>query len=324
LDFRTYDGTRIEQIDSFTEQFETYAMQRSLAENTYRYAFPSTFLVPFLLEPIITVLVPYQIGKLIIRTHTEITGSCAEAYIAAFDFDMGRYADILLNVFLGILIFYFPGGYTWSLFYGMFVSHIVIYVFDHWRVLNVIPSVRIVSNQVDWYAQATLAGCCALIMSTLVFKANCEWYAGYCLKTWGLIGATTLAGLIHFVVHILLLIHFVPRMAASAHEDKQSDVTYKEVAEKDPCTWFSVNPVHCLRSKYIQKDKIYCRYATTGKEHLLEVNPKIGCYFSDSPADVEDFDNWQVSDGLEASKRIVLSFGSLIMGGESAPEVEKL
>merc|ERR1740130_2047331 len=139
LDFRTYDGTRIADIDSFTVQFETYAMQRSLAENTYRYAFPSTFLVPFLLEPFITVLIPYQIGKLIIRTHREVTGSCTEAYIAAFDFDLGRYADILLNVFLGILIFYFPGGYTWSLFYGMFVSHIVIYLFDHWRVLNVIP-----------------------------------------------------------------------------------------------------------------------------------------------------------------------------------------
>merc|ERR1719453_1226483 len=145
-------------------------MQRSLAENTYAYAFPSTFLVPFLIEPVITVLIPYQLGKLIIRTHREVTGSCTEAYIAAFDFDLGRYADILLNVFLGILIFYFPGGYTWSLFYGMFISHMVIYLFDHWRVLNVIPAVKITSMQVDWWAQAMLAGCCALILSALVFK----------------------------------------------------------------------------------------------------------------------------------------------------------
>merc|ERR1719487_3086191 len=113
-DFRTYDGTRIADVQSFTDQFETYAMQRILAENAYSYAFPSTFLVPFLIEPIVTVLVPYQLGKLIIRTHQEIKGQDAEAYIAAFDFDLGRYADILLNVFLGILIFYFPGGYTWS------------------------------------------------------------------------------------------------------------------------------------------------------------------------------------------------------------------
>merc|ERR1719230_1177393 len=93
LDFRTYDGRLLSDIDSFTEQFETYAMQRSLAENTYAYAFPSTFLIPFLIEPNITVLVPYQLGRLIIRTHREVQDSCAEAYIAAFDFDLGRYAD---------------------------------------------------------------------------------------------------------------------------------------------------------------------------------------------------------------------------------------
>ena len=39
------------------------------------------------------------------------SGLSAEAYLAAFEFDLGRYADILLNVFLGILIFYFPGGH---------------------------------------------------------------------------------------------------------------------------------------------------------------------------------------------------------------------
>merc|ERR1719158_1639802 len=174
LGFRTYDGTRLEHIDGFNQQFETYAMQRSLGGNTYAYAFPSTFLIPFLIEPIVTVLVPYQLGRLIIRTHNEIKGEDAEAYIAAFDFDLGRYADILLNVFLGILIFYFPGGYTWSLFYGMFISHVVIYIFDHWRVLNVIPSVKIISRAVDWWAHVVLAACCALILSILVFKANCE------------------------------------------------------------------------------------------------------------------------------------------------------
>ena len=35
LDFRTYHGVRLADIDTFTEQFETYAMQRSLGGNTY-------------------------------------------------------------------------------------------------------------------------------------------------------------------------------------------------------------------------------------------------------------------------------------------------
>merc|ERR1719446_145931 len=215
LDFRTYHGERLEDIDAFTDQFETYAMQRSLGGNTYAYAFPSTFLVPFLIEPIITVLVPFQLGKLIIRTHREVQGGCAEAYIAAFEFDLGRYADILLNVFLGILIFYFPGGYTWSLFYGMFISHIVIYLFDHWRVLDVIPNVKITSFQVDWWAQAMLAGCCGLVMSSLVFKANCESYVNYCLQEMPLISVCSIAGTIHFIIHFALLYYVVPKIAGA-------------------------------------------------------------------------------------------------------------
>jgi hypothetical protein len=302
LDFRTYDGTRLAHIEAFTDQFETYAMQRSLAENTYAYAFPSTFLIPFLIEPIVTVLVPYQIGRLIIRTHREVQGNCAEDFLAAFDFDLGRYADILLNVFLGILIFYFPGGYTWSLFYGMFISHIVIYLFDHWRVLDVIPNIKITSYQVDWWAQAMLAGCCAMIMSTLVFKANCESYSGYCIKDMQLISATALAGAAHFLVHMILLIYIVPKFGVDV-KDTTKDKQYKDVAKNEAYSWFSVNPVHCLRSQLLHKHEPYCRFVSPGKEHLLEENVDIGCYFYDLSAQTEDFSAPTFSGSMKALRK---------------------
>jgi len=295
LDFRTYHGTRLADIDVFTEQFETYAMQRSLGENTYRYAWPSTFFLCFVLEPVVTIYFPYQIGKLIIRTHKEIRGSLAEVYLMAFEFDLGRYADILLNVFLGILIFYFPGGYIWTLFFAMSFSHTFIYCFDHWRVINVIPSVKIVSMQVDWWAQVTMCFCCAVILSCLMFKANCETYAPYCLQTFGLISVTSIAGTAHFIVHLLLLIYVVPKYGFDP-VDNESDMRteYKVVAADEPRTWFSVNPVHCLRSKHLHCDKYekvkYCRYCYWGKEHLLEVNEAIGCHYSGLPADAPSYD----------------------------------
>jgi hypothetical protein len=323
LDFRTVTGQRVAEIDSFTEQFETYAMQRSLAENTYRYAFPSTFLIPFLIEPVITVLIPYQLGKKIIGTHREIYGTCTEAYIAAFDFDMGRYADILLNVFLGILIFYFPGGYTWSLFYGMFISHIVIYLFDHWRVINVIPAVKIVSRQVDWWAQVTLAACCAMIMSVLVFKGNCEEYLGYCYKSTPLIMWCSVAGIAHFVVHMLLLVYLVPVLANSDVEDQNPHMTYEDVAKKDGSTWFSVNPVHCLRSRYIHEHSPHCQFLSVGKEHLLQVNPKIGCHFQCKMLKGEDFSGYRVSDITDSLKAWILSVPYIFkgLGGSSSGKV---
>jgi hypothetical protein len=289
LDFRNYWGTRLDDIHSFTEQFETYAMQRSLGGNTFAYAFPSTFLVPFLLEPFVTIVVPYQLGKLIVRTHKEVQGPDAEAFLVAFDFDLGRYADILLNVFLGILIFWFPGGYIHTLFYGMFISHIVIYAFDHWRVLHAIPSVKIVSQQVDWWAQVVMVGCCGMILSSLAFKLNCETYApgGFCLKDFQLIQACTLVGVAHCVVHMLLLVFLVPMLCPEENDDKDanSGATFKSVAKFEPKSWFSVNPVHCLRTKLIQKKHPFCQYAATGKDHLLEVNEEIACYFKDDPAE---------------------------------------
>jgi len=289
LDFRTYHGRRLADIDTFTEQFETYAMQRSLGENVYRYAWPSTFFLCFVLEPFVTIMIPYQIGKLVIRTHSEIRGSCAEAYLMAFEFDLGRYADILLNVFLGILIFFFPGGYIWTLFFAMAFSHGFIYCFDHWRVINVIPYVKIVSMEVDWWAQVAMCGCCGVILGCLVFKANCEEYSGYCSQDMSLIVKTFAAGTLHFIVHFLLLVYLVPKLTKEV-KDENPGMTFKTVAAKEARTWFSVNPVHCLRSKYIHNHSPHCRLAYFGKEHLLQVNADIGCHFFDKAAEVEEYD----------------------------------
>jgi len=288
LDFRTYHGVRLAEIDTFTEQFETYAMQRSLGANTYAYAWPSTFFLCFVLEPFVTILIPYQIGKKVVGTHKEIKGSCAEAYMMAFEFDLGRYADILLNVFLGILIFYFPGGYIWSLFFAMAFSHSFIYCFDHWRVISVIPTVKLVNTNVDWWAQVAMCACCGVILSCTVMKANCESYTNYCLQDMPLIGLCSVAFIIHFVVHLLLLVYLVPKLGKEL-EDENFGMTFEAVAKDEARTWFSTNPVHCLRSKHLHGDKPHCRLVSFGKEHFLEVNAKIGCHFVDDAAETEDY-----------------------------------
>merc|ERR1719454_2796844 len=82
---------------------------------------------------------PCQTGKRPSTSHVEWTGRDAEMWMVAFPFDMGRYGDLLLNMLLGILIFYFPGGYTLLLFIGMGLSHIWIYIIDHVKVLTTIP-----------------------------------------------------------------------------------------------------------------------------------------------------------------------------------------
>jgi len=132
-----------------------------------------------------------------------------------------------------------------------------------------------------------MCGCCAVILGCLVFKANCEAYVNYCLQDVALIGTCFLAGTVHFIVHFLLLIYLVP-MLGKDEEKQNENMTFETIAKDESRTWFSCNPVHCLRSKYIHGDKPHCHLVFFGKEHLLEVNPKIGCHFFDKAAEAED------------------------------------
>jgi len=301
LGFKTYDGVRLEHINVFNDQFETYAMQRALGENIFSYAFPSTFLIPFLLEPFITTVFPKQLGKLLVRSHPDIIGLPAENMLAAPELEMGRYADILLNILLGILIFYFPGGYTWKLFFGMAISHCYIYVHDHFRVLRSSPACTFATMDIDWWSQAMCAPCCALILSCLIFKANGQGF-GYDVQGDMIVVVTFCAFWAHVVVHLLLLRTVVPLFGKQEPDaaDPNNDLTYKELNSSVAQGWFSVNPIHCLRSEHIYEHTPPCRYFVGGREQLLEVNEKIGCYFKEEEGSCETEDN----ESFEAQKTI--------------------
>jgi len=279
LGFRTYFGVPLEEVTEFTAKFETYGMQRSLAENTYAYAFPSTYLIPFLIEPFPTILAPLWLGRLIVRSHTEVQGVDAEEWLGMADMEMGRYADLLLNVILGVLIFYFPGGYTWMLFLGMAGSHVWIYAFDHYRVLRSIPACVFASYDIEWWAQAMLAPIIGVIASCWTFKSNCEPDM-HCLRGPPLILTCCAAWLVHVVVHLLVLVYVVPLFGKTPpEEDPAKDVTFESLSKKLPCTWFTSNPVGCLRSRLFYSHAPACSYYIAGKEATMKPNPAIGCYY---------------------------------------------
>jgi len=284
LGFRTYDGTLLKNVPMFPQGFETYAMQRTMAENTKAYAFPSTFLIPFLIEPFPTVFLPLWFGKLIVRTHKEIQGVDAEEWVTAAPMEMGRYGDLLLNIVLGIMIFFFPGGYTIFLFLAMAGSHLFIYAFDHWRVLRAIPNCMFASLDIDWWAQAMLAPCCGLIASCLVFKSQnqrgLDWAKSEFLGVWGNAAFCSAAFAGHVVVHMLMLVYVVPLFGLKApEEDALKDVTYEDVSRELPANWFTTNPVHCLRSQRFYKHSPPVGYYVGGKEFLMSYNPELGCYY---------------------------------------------
>jgi len=285
LGFRTYFGVPLQDVTEFTAKFETYGMQRSLAENTYSYAFPSTYLIPFLIEPFPAVLAPLWVGQLIVRSHPEVQGRAAEEWLGMAEMEMGRYADLLLNTILGVLIFYFPGGYTWILFLGMAGSHVYIYAFDHIRVLRSIPSCTFASYDIEWWAQALMGPIIGVMASCLVFKSNCE-PGCHCLRGVPLILLCSAAWLAHVILHVALLVFVVPKFGTPPpEEDPAMNETFETLNSRVPCSWFTSNPVHCLRSKYFYKNSPSCVYYVRGREYLMKANRSIGQFFEAKKTD---------------------------------------
>ncbi|CAE7843321.1 unnamed protein product [Symbiodinium microadriaticum] len=289
LRMKTYDGTLLSNLQSFSDRFESYAMQRTLANNLYAYAFPATFLIPFLIEPIATIYAPYKLMVLIIRTQPHIKGFMAENLLGGLVFDLSRYADLMLDAMIAVLIFFFPGGFNIQMFLGMALSHMYIYAFDHYRVLRSIQSCNYTDKMVDWWSQWLMCVPCGCMLACFVFKANCQ--PGYfCMEGDSMVTACAVAFFAHIFLHTLLLKFVVPMFGLTGASDGADTNSYKDCSQRLACSWFTANPVYCLRSQYIYKHSPPCTYYMAGKEHLIEKNEEIGLYFKDCPAKEEDYD----------------------------------
>merc|ERR1719183_660960 len=109
----------------------------------------------------------------------------------------------------------------------------------------------------------------------------------------------------HVIFHILCLKFLVPALGGKKTDapDDHAGKTFQATCEEIACSWFTSNPVHCLRSKYIHKHSPHCMFWVSGKEHLQERNDSIHCYFHDEEAAAEDFSKANL--GLSSiSKRV--------------------
>eukprot|EP00931_Biecheleriopsis_adriatica_P001980 TRINITY_DN10256_c0_g1_i2.p1 TRINITY_DN10256_c0_g1~~TRINITY_DN10256_c0_g1_i2.p1 ORF type:complete len:944 (-),score=125.54 TRINITY_DN10256_c0_g1_i2:92-2923(-) len=286
LNFRTADGRLLPEVTWFMDRFESYAMQRSLGQNLFDYAWPATFLVPFIGEPMAIVMTATRAAVLVVRSHSDMKQWTSRTLLMAIPNDLGRYADCLLNVFVAVLCFYFPGGYTHWMFFLLAFSHAYIYALDHCRVLRVVPRATYSSMDVDWWVQVTFAPVCGLLLSCVLFKNNCQ--ASYCYSGQELLPMCICAFLVHCVVHVLILVYVVPFFGMSEKQLRRDAKTYKDINKTDPCSWFSANPLHCLRSKHIYGDSPPCSYYMPGQEFKMRVNEKIGCYYAEADGGFED------------------------------------
>jgi len=278
MGIRTWDGKDLRDLGMF-DLWASYPMQRALGNQLFWYAFPSCFLLPFILEPIFAIYLPLHIAKLIVRSNTDFRGYSAEQALEFFcPMDLSRYADIMLNVAVAVLILMFPGGYMLQTFGCLCASHIYMYAYDHYRVLRAIPGCDYGSDNVDQSVNMLMALPCCILLACLIFKMHClpgnEGAANFTVVV-QIIAACT----VHTVLHISMLLFVVPCCGRVHH---RSESSYAEAASRLPCNWFNANPVHCLRSKYIYHHKPAFTPYVRGKEHLQTANPSIGAYYQGS------------------------------------------
>merc|ERR1719223_1807725 len=113
---------------------------------------------------------------------------------------------------------------------------------------------------------------------------------GYCKQDEALVLKCVAAFVLHVFVHITILTVVVPLFGGHYFSDKEpSKSSYSECARRLAHSYFSVNPVHCLRSEYIYEHNPPFVFSRKGKEHLMPQNPEIGAYFTDTSATCEDF-----------------------------------
>eukprot|EP00439_Symbiodinium_sp_Y106_P069553 s822_g11.t7 len=247
-----------------------------LGERLYAYNFPSCFLLPFLCEALFTVILPYHVYSKLVGSQP-ISQRGADACLLPITFDMARYADVVLNMTQATVSLFFSPGYVWPTFIFLFLSHLFVYAWDHYRVLRHVRQFRFSSYRTEKVAQRLLALPGASLATCVMFQLY-QVQAVRPTTTFAAVVTLSAPALLHIAFYMLVLEYAVPWLGRTAHVPAMQ--RYSEVAKIFPGNFFNMNPVHCLRSRYLHNHQPPCIFYQIGKEHLLEPNPKLGLFYS--------------------------------------------
>ncbi|CAJ1396592.1 unnamed protein product [Effrenium voratum] len=278
----TSDGRLLGDLDSFQQIFESYPVQKSMGKLLFVYCWPCTFFVPFLAEPFAVQWLPKHLGQYIVGADKRIKGENAEKALELGEMEQGRFADCIFNVILLVCVPFISPAYLALVLGALIFSHLYLYIYDTVKVLRYVRRFNFSGPEVHWLGMQLFAIPVSILAAALVFKTNQmsggdTLGSGY-LKGYALGGACIAAAALHFVVHLALL-EFVVKPMGEAEVETKDSAKYADAAKICPATYFSTNPIHCLRSKYILNHSPPQVFYAPGKEHLAKTNPAIGAYY---------------------------------------------
>ncbi|CAE7752976.1 unnamed protein product [Symbiodinium sp. CCMP2592] len=285
------------------EERVSFPLRAKLGERLYAYNFPSCFLLPFLCEALFTVILPYHVYSKLVGSQP-ISQRGADACLLPITFDMARYADVVLNMTQATVSLFFSPGYVWPTFIFLFLSHLFVYAWDHYRVLRHVRQFRFSSYRTEKVAQRLLALPGASLAACVMFQLY-QVQAVRPTTKFAAVVALSAPALLHIAFYMLVLEYAVPWLGRTAHVPAMQ--RYSEVAKIFPGNFFNMNPVHCLRSRYLHNHHPPCIFYQIGKEHLLEPNPKLGLFYS-----APEWNNEKTSTFLELAQFARKSLGGAL------------
>lgn len=255
-------------------------LRQQLYMELMAYLYPGTLLFPFLFEPLGSTVLPYYLSKWLIRSRSDIfvMARTAEDCLACPQFDLSRYGDILINVMLCVLMLALASVDVWKTFFFLSLSLLWIYAWDQYRYLRQTTRSFFADESQDRTALYLTGFVCALLSGCLALRLHGAGYIKW-HSPWQLAFS---AAIVHLALHSLILRFAIPALLDTmekVHHPKKRAESFVEAATHHACSWFTANPVHCLRSRYIYQHKPPCIYCVKGKEHLIESNPGIGVHF---------------------------------------------
>lgn len=296
---------------------EQPSLQQALYVQLLSYIYPSCLLLPFLIEPLATTTFPYLLGTKLVGSHHECSIQQAEECLAMPDYDLSRYGDVIVNIMLCCLMFTFTYPQLWMIWFYFIISMIVIYTWDRVRLMRFSKRCNFTSMTMDAAAQYMATLPVGILAAALVFRMYGAKHDGFLahldskelkaidighikevffqsLTRHTIVWACFGAFVCHVFIHSALLRAFSPRKSEESDDSlhtsieeleeiaKQKTKTYPEVAKYFPDSFFTTNPVHCLRSKhkYTATDQPPCPFFEVGKPYLIEPSPKLGVYYN--------------------------------------------
>jgi len=239
------------KLDSaFTDHSET-GYGRALAEQLFWLAVPGYLAVPYFFQPMVEVAFPHWFTKWIVRSKF-VSQRTANLLLEPCDFEIHwRYANVLHSLTICFLmLFFFYRLASWT-FMFLIIFLFLVYWQDKIKMLRFAALTPHTSSRLSDAFAAWL-----VFPTTALASVACWWWLKVYTSpySWEITMSCAIVG------HAFMYLAVLSAMRCLTSKMPSSQMTYKEtlavMAGKGHLwTYFNTNPVHCLRTKYLNEGK---------------------------------------------------------------------